>query len=97
VTAELPNGGAALALNATIWLRMGVYLNPSAHGPAALAAATIPPVRQLPERCASCGCQIATLERCVLPDGTLKRGAEVFFRESAQGEIRCEKCAREDG
>jgi DNA-directed RNA polymerase subunit RPC12/RpoP len=58
-----------------------------------LAAATIPLVRQLPEQCASCGRQIATLETCVLPDGTEKRGVEVTFKESADGGIRCLECA----
>jgi hypothetical protein len=42
-------------------------------------------VRQLPEQCASCGRQIATLETCVLPDGTEKRGVGVTFKESAEG------------
>ncbi len=37
--------------------------------------------------------QIATLETCVLPDGTEKRGAEVTFREGAEGGIRCVECA----
>ncbi|MDP9438728.1 MAG: hypothetical protein M3P49_08285 [Actinomycetota bacterium] len=37
--------------------------------------------------------QIATLETYVLPDGTEKRGAEVTFRESAEGGIRCVGCA----
>jgi hypothetical protein len=32
------------------------------------------------------------LERCVLPDGTEKRGVEVSFRESAEGAIRCQEC-----
>jgi hypothetical protein len=32
-------------------------------------------MRQLPERCESCKEQISTLETCVLPDGTEKRGA----------------------
>jgi hypothetical protein len=54
-------------------------------------------VRQLPEQCASCGRQIATLETCVLPDGTQKCGSEVTFRESAEGGIRCAGCAKEDG
>ena len=49
-------------------------------------------MRQLPEQCASCEHQIATLERCVLPDGTQKRGAEVTFRERAEGGIRCLEC-----
>jgi hypothetical protein len=61
------------------------------------AAANITIVRQLPEQCASSGRQIATLETCVLPDGTQKRGAEVSFRESAGGGIRCAGCAKEDG
>ena len=43
-------------------------------------------MRQLPEQCESCKRQIATLETCVLPDGTEKRSAEVTFRESAEGE-----------
>ena len=38
-------------------------------------AATIRSMRQLPERCESCKEQISTLETCVLPDGTEKRGA----------------------
>ena len=59
----------------------------------AVAADTIPTVRQLPEQCASCGRQIATLETCVLPDDSQKRGAEVTFRESAEGGIRCTECA----
>ncbi len=50
-------------------------------------------VKQLPEQCASCGRQITTLETCVLPDGTQKRAAEVSFRESAEGGIRCLQCA----
>ena len=50
-------------------------------------------MRQLPEQCESCKKQIATLETCVLPDGTEKRGAEVTFRESAEGDIRCVGCA----
>jgi len=54
-------------------------------------------VRQLPEQYSSCGRQIATLERCVLPDGTHRRGVEVTFRESAEGAIRCTGCAEEDG
>ena len=58
---------------------------PKPYGPTAFDAATIAPVRQLPEQWASCGRQIATLERCVLPDGTEKRGVEVTFRESAEG------------
>jgi len=62
-------------------------------GPCGRGAATIPTVRPLPAPCASCGWQIATLEICVLPDGTEKRGVEVTFRESAEGGIRCQKCA----
>jgi len=54
-------------------------------------------MRQLAEQCASCGRQITTLETCVLPDGTEKRGAEVTFRESAEGGIRCLECAKEEG
>jgi hypothetical protein len=50
-------------------------------------------MRQLPEQCEGCKRQIATLETCVLPDGTEKRGAEVTFRESAEGGIRCQECA----
>jgi hypothetical protein len=46
-------------------------------------------VKLLPEQCASCGQQIATLEACALPGGTRKRRAEVTFRESAEGGIRC--------
>ena len=56
-------------------------------------AANISPMRQLPEQCESCKRQIATLETCVLPDGTEKRGAEVTFRESAEGGVRCGGCA----
>jgi hypothetical protein len=52
-------------------------------------------MRQLPEQCESCKEQIATLETCILPDGTEKRGAEVTFRESAEGGIRCLECADE--
>jgi hypothetical protein len=55
------------------------------------------PMRQLPEQCTSCGQQIATLERCFLPDGTEKPGAEVTFRESAEGGILCLGCAKEEG
>ncbi len=57
------------------------------------AAATMSAMRQLPEQCESCKRQISTLETCVLPDGTEKRGAEVTFRESAEGGIRCFECA----
>ena len=70
---------------------------PKLYAQAAFVAATIPSVRQLPEQCASCGRQIATLESCVLPDGTEKRGAEVTFRESAEGGILCAVCAEEGG
>lgn len=56
-------------------------------------AANIPAMRQLPEQCASCKRQIATLETCVLPDGTEKKGVEVTPRESAEGSIRCKECA----
>ena len=51
------------------------------------AAANILRMRQLPEYYESCRHQIATLETCVLPDGTQKRGAE--------GGIRCLECAAE--
>jgi hypothetical protein len=51
-------------------------------------------MRQLPEQCESCKEQIATLETCVLPDGTEKRGAAVTFRESVGG-VRCTECADE--
>ncbi len=51
---------------------------------------------QLPERCESCKKQIATLETRVLPEGTEKRGAEVTFREGAEGGIRCMGCADGD-
>ena len=51
-------------------------------------------MRQLPEQCESCKRQIATLETCVLPDGSEKRGAEVTFRESAEDEIQCVACAK---
>ena len=54
-------------------------------------------MRQLPEQCESCKQQIATLETCVLPDGTRKRGVEVTFKESAEGGIRCKGCAEDDG
>ena len=50
-------------------------------------------MRQLPEQCESCKNQIATLETCVLPDGTPLLGAEVTFRESAEGGIWCKWCA----
>ena len=50
-------------------------------------------MRQLPEYCVECKKQIATLETCVLPDGTEKRGARVAFRESAEGGIRYPGCA----
>jgi hypothetical protein len=50
-------------------------------------------MRQLPEQCERCKRQIATLETCVLPDGTEKGGAEVTFKESAEGGIRCVGCA----
>jgi hypothetical protein len=50
-------------------------------------------MRQLPEYCESCKKQIVTLEICVLPDGTEKRGAEGTFRESAEGGIWCKWCA----
>ena len=49
-------------------------------------------MRQLPEYCESCEKQIATLETCILPGGTEKRGAEVTFRESAEGSIWCKGC-----
>ena len=49
-------------------------------------------MRQLPEYCESCKKQIATLETCVMPDGTRKRGAEATFREGAEGGIRCVGC-----
>ena len=52
-------------------------------------------MRQLPEQCKSCKKQIATLETRVLPDGTEKSGAEVTFRESAEGGIRCVECVGE--
>jgi hypothetical protein len=58
-----------------------------------LSAATIPNMRQLPERCSSRRRQIATLETCVLPDGTEKRGVEVTFRESVEDGVRCQECA----
>jgi hypothetical protein len=63
------------------------------YGLVVVAADTIPTMRQLPERCASCGRQIAALETCVLPDDSQKRGAEVTFRESVEGGIRCTECA----
>jgi hypothetical protein len=50
-------------------------------------------MRQLPEQCESCKKQIATLETCLLPDGTEKRGAGVTFRKSAEGSIWCKGCA----
>ena len=49
-------------------------------------------MRGLPEICEECGRQIATLETCVLKDGTEKRGAEVSFRESVGG-VGCKACA----
>ena len=52
-------------------------------------------MRQLLEYCATCDRQVTTLETCVLPDGTEKRGAEVTFREGAEGGIRRKGCARE--
>jgi hypothetical protein len=58
-----------------------------------LAAATIRCMRQLPEQRESCKEQISTLEPCVLPGGIEKGGAEVTFRESAEGGIRCAGCA----
>jgi hypothetical protein len=65
---------------------------PRAHLSQPRGTANISPVRQLPEQCESCKKQIATLETCVLPDGTEKRGVEVTFRESAEG-VRCKGCA----
>jgi len=53
-------------------------------------------MRQLPEYCESCKRQISTLETCVLPDGTEKRGGEVTFKESVRG-VRCRGCAGRDG
>jgi hypothetical protein len=53
-------------------------------------------VRQLPEQCETFKRQVATLEICVLPDGTEKRGAEVTFKESI-GDVRYRECARTDG
>jgi hypothetical protein len=50
-------------------------------------------MRQLPEQWESCKKRISTLETCVLSDGTEKRGAEVTFRESVEGGIRCIECA----
>ena len=50
-------------------------------------------MRQLAEQYETCKKQIATLETCVLPDGTEKRGAEVAFRGSAEGGVRCKGCA----
>ena len=50
-------------------------------------------MRQLPEQCASCGRQIATLERCILPDGREKRRAEVTFGESVESGILFLECA----
>ena len=52
-------------------------------------------MRQLSEYCESCKKQISTLETCVPPDGAEKRGAEVTFRESAEGGIWCK--GRADG
>jgi hypothetical protein len=65
--------------------------------PPVLSVATIRSMRQLPEQCDSCKKQIATLATCVLPNGTEKRGADVTFRESAEGGIRCEGCAKAEG
>jgi hypothetical protein len=50
-------------------------------------------MRQLPEQCESCKRQISTLETCVLPDGTEKRGAMAAFKKSAKGGIKCVGCA----
>ncbi len=63
------------------------------HRTGARQTANIFSMRQLPEQCDYCKKQIATLEACVLPDGTEKRGAEVTFRESAEGGIWCKGCA----
>lgn len=52
-------------------------------------------MRQLPEKCENWKKQIATLETCMLPNGTRKRGAEVTFRESVEGGIRCVECAED--
>ena len=41
-------------------------------------------MRQLPEQCKCCKKQITTLETCVLPDGTRKRGVEFTFRQGDQ-------------
>lgn len=77
----------------TLGIVSGPFGKSNLYGPAAFAATTIPTVRQFPEQCASCRRQITTLEVCVLPDGTQKRGANVTFRESAEGGIRCTECA----
>ena len=66
------------------------------HRADARQPANIFSVRQLPEQCEFCKKQIATLETCVLPDGTRKRGVEVTFKESAEGGIRCVGCADEE-
>ena len=50
-------------------------------------------MRQLPKQCERCKKQKATLETCVLPDGTEKRGTEVTFRGSAEGGIWYKGCA----
>jgi hypothetical protein len=52
-------------------------------------------VRQLPEQCETFKRQVATLEICVLPDGTEKRGAGVTLKESIEG-VRYRECARTD-
>jgi hypothetical protein len=70
----------------------GPFVAPEPFRPVVVAAPTTAIVRQLPEQCASCGRQKATLETCVLPDGSRKRGAEVTFQESAEGRIRCTEC-----
>ena len=93
--AELPEGVSA-ALREGLYCARGRFRTlqqSKPHESDAFAAATMPIVRQLPEQSSSCGRQIATLETCVLPDGTEKRGAEVTFRESAEGGVRCVECA----
>ena len=50
-------------------------------------------MRHLPERCENCRREIPTKETCVLGDGTAKRAADVTFRESVEGGVRCVECA----
>lgn len=52
-------------------------------------------MRQLSEQCQSCKKQISTLETCVLPDCTEKRGVEITLGESVERGIRCRVCAED--